>query len=64
MKKAPFYLFLLFLLFGAGAAQAQNNKNITSQGILLGNIQDALTGKPIKGATIYLIAKPDATQKN
>lgn len=63
MKKAPFYLFLLFLLFGAGAAQAQNNKNITSQGILLGNIQDALTGKPIKGATIYLIAKPDATQK-
>ena len=60
MIKASFFLVALFytvLAFG------QNNRTSVPMGSIVGNIQDALTGKPIKGASLYLMLKSDSTQK-
>jgi hypothetical protein len=60
MSKAPIFLLALFCtVFAFG----QNNKTSASLGSLQGNIQDATTGKPVKGATVYLFNMADTGQK-
>lgn len=60
MIKAPIFLLALFCTV---VAFGQNSKTPASLGSLQGNIQDANTGKPIKGATVYLANKADSGQK-
>lgn len=58
MKKA---LLLLMLLLLSLALKAQMQTDAVSRARLSGRVTDALTGEPVKGATVSLLAAADST---